>query len=838
MSSPDTAFDPAYEFEAPQFRDFTKQTPESERALQESWFDTSRQLDLETSFDTTTFDVEDIQVEVQAETPAPQVEEPEATKVELQAETPASQVEEAELVQAELQIMTPAPQVETLEPTQAEEQAEMPAPQVEESEQPLVEEAQEPVVVSVDELGADKEIEMPVEESESPVIAAVHEAEAVDETETPVEDVVPCVEAMPEPTTATSEPTPDVVEPVQPVEAEPMPEQKALPAFESKIFEQKSMTSQDNNKRKRIKSQAITAAVKSRGATKASTSKRTKIDADKYSVFSMTTRSMKGKRANKKEAASKTEASKVTKPAAKRAKLTLTKPQGPVLAISRTKRQENREDMKPGEALAVGKPRRGSKKLGGVTKLTEPEPFTFATDARAKRHTPTEVGEEFVSFNSQSGSFSKGLRSDTPVVSASLRLGPTKPKTFNFTRSKRSKEILTTEERELEEISEYNRQHAKSGSRVDFGRLASAKIGNNKIQSTEDQELALIKAQPTYKAQPVRKFTNITKSLASTRKELTVPQGYNLSTSNRVKEAEVAVEAYKFKPLPFNRAIFEAAPQAAKVARDLTMPMSPGLSKGNRKRKAADEPSNEFTVFKARPMPDYSANSEAQAPVRPLTDPAPFNLATEDRGADKAERLRQQLQQEAVRAKQQADFVARSLPNSTRNPQPLMLDAPRLTQPEPFNLQSSVLSEQARAVFQERIADDKENARRARDFKAKEATVLTKRAFQTRPANQMMLTEPAPFDLKSSLRAEDRSEYDTEKNGRITEREDENTRRKSEAQEKEVQDVAILRKSLVHKPLALRSSTEFILHPSTKALTKPSSPQLQTSVRSSARMMR
>ena len=39
--SPDQSrpsYDPKYEFEAPQYRDFTQETPESERGLQEAWF--------------------------------------------------------------------------------------------------------------------------------------------------------------------------------------------------------------------------------------------------------------------------------------------------------------------------------------------------------------------------------------------------------------------------------------------------------------------------------------------------------------------------------------------------------------------------------------------------------------------------------------------------------------------------------------------------------------------------------------------------------------------------------------------------------------------------------
>jgi hypothetical protein len=828
-SSPATDFDPKYEFEAPQYRDFTKQTPESERALQEKWFDTSRQLDLDTSFDT---ELEDVQVELQPEAPTPQVEKLQAEMPELAALADEAQADEG----AEEMVEDVAPDPEPI----------MSAPMVVEPELIAVEVMAEPEpTAAVEEvIEVVVEAEAVVDVVEEPVVEAV-----VEVVEEPLRELMMELMAVPEPTAvaAVMEPEPATMVTESELAEE---EQQALPAFESKIFEQKNMTKQDTNKRKRAKPQPITAVAKRVGkratTTKLITSKRTKIDADKYSVFSMTTRSMKGKRVHQKKVRSlkgkKALVQPEAKPTAKRAKLT--KAQGPLLATSRAKRPRVKaaeETAKPSEAAPAAapavKPRRGSKQ--GVTKLTEPEPFTFATDARAKRHGPAEVGEEFVSFKSQMERFPyKGLRSDTPTP-ASVRVssGPTKTKTFNFTRSKKRADTLTTEERELEEISEYKRQHAKTGSKFDVDRLVTAKIGHNKIQSTEEQELAAIKALPSFKAQPIRKFAD-KKSLVSTKKELTVPMEFKLSVANKVpKEVSAPVEAYQFKPLPFNRAIFKVAPQSARAARELTVPVSPGLSKGNRKRKAVDGHSDEFAVFKARPMPAFNG-AQAQAAVRPLTTPAPFNLATEDRGADKEERLQQQLQQEAVRAKKQADFVARSLPSTTRNPQPLMLDAPRLTEPEPFNLHSVVLAEQSRAVFQERVSDDIENARQARNFKAKKATVLTKRAFQVRPANQM-LTEPAPFDLKSFARAEDRADFNVDKNGRIEERVEEDGLRKREAQEKETKDIAILRKSLVHHPLALPSDENtFVVRPSTAPLTVSKSPLLHTSLRSSARMMR
>ena len=65
--------------------------------------------------------------------------------------------------------------------------------------------------------------------------------------------------------------------------------------------------------------------------------------------------------------------------------------------------------------------------------------------------------------------------------------------------------------------------------------------------------------------------------------------------------------------------------------------------------------------FKARPMP-ISAPFVPKIADLPLTEPSPFGLHTEERGAASVQRLKEQLEDELRREEEARSFRARPMP--------------------------------------------------------------------------------------------------------------------------------------------------------------------------------
>ncbi len=65
-------------------------------------------------------------------------------------------------------------------------------------------------------------------------------------------------------------------------------------------------------------------------------------------------------------------------------------------------------------------------------------------------------------------------------------------------------------------------------------------------------------------------------------KKLTVVQGFNLSSSTKKTKPAAAEERPKFKPLPFNKAIFESAPALKAALKPCTVAVSPTLATATR----------------------------------------------------------------------------------------------------------------------------------------------------------------------------------------------------------------------------------------------------------------
>ena len=95
---------------------------------------------------------------------------------------------------------------------------------------------------------------------------------------------------------------------------------------------------------------------------------------------------------------------------------------------------------------------------------------------------------------------------------------------------------------------------------------------------------------------------------------------------------------------------------------------------------------------------------------------------------------------------------------------------------------------------------------------------MHKRAFQTLPSNRPLTVSMDP-KLESTHRAQDRQEFDLEKNGRIADKESHEVELERMAAIAEKAAIAIMRKSMVHKARPAPSCHAMVVKPSIKDLT-------------------
>jgi len=146
----------------------------------------------------------------------------------------------------------------------------------------------------------------------------------------------------------------------------------------------------------------------------------------------------------------------------------------------------------------------------------------------------------------------------------------------------------------------------------------------------------------------------------------------------------------------------------------------------------------------------------------------------------------------------------------------------RLTVPEPFNLQSEVLSAVAKQRQKEMQLAAEQREAEMREFKAKESFALGS-PFLPKPSNNP-LTVPESPDLKSTTRAEARQDFESEKNRRLEEK---RLRKEAElaqiAKDEETEALA-LRGKMVFKARPFVEAPPMVVRKSARPLTLAVSP--------------
>jgi len=149
----------------------------------------------------------------------------------------------------------------------------------------------------------------------------------------------------------------------------------------------------------------------------------------------------------------------------------------------------------------------------------------------------------------------------------------------------------------------------------------------------------------------------------------------------------------------------------------------------------------------------------------------------------------------------------------------------RLTVPEPFNLQSEVLSAVAKQRQKEIQLVAEQREAEMREFKAKESFALGS-PFLPKPSNNP-LTVPESPGLKSTVRAEARQDFEAEKNRRL---EAKRLRKEAElaqiAKDEEAEGLA-LREKMVFKARPFVEPPPMVVRKSARPLTLAVSPMVR-----------
>lgn len=190
-----------------------------------------------------------------------------------------------------------------------------------------------------------------------------------------------------------------------------------------------------------------------------------------------------------------------------------------------------------------------------------------------------------------------------------------------------------------------------------------------------------------------------------------------LSTEER--EIEELKKIPKFKALPLNHKIFESGgelgvPKVEK--RTLTTFEEFNLSHTNMKKNNIEE--NEKFTFKARKIPNFKPVKRIKSD-KSLTNPEPFKLRTDIIHKKTVIELNQKLEKEKELDKKRRNFKAQPIREyvlTVTNP----IEEKPLTQPKPFNLRSEDLHIKSIEEFEQRMREEEVNDYIKRNFHARE----------------------------------------------------------------------------------------------------------------------
>nr|XP_047906552.1 targeting protein for Xklp2 isoform X3 [Anser cygnoides] len=255
----------------------------------------------------------------------------------------------------------------------------------------------------------------------------------------------------------------------------------------------------------------------------------------------------------------------------------------------------------------------------------------------------------------------------------------------------------------------------------------------------------------------------------------------------------------------------------------VTVPKSPVFALKSRTRTSSRDEEKVIEkevvpVIKANPMPHYGVPFKPKMPEQRHVEVCPFSFDSRDR-----ERLIQKEKKiEELQKEEVPKFKALPLPYFDRVKLPeKKVKTP--TQPEPFHLQIDERGAAKLQSWKQQLKEDLKRQKEAACFKARPNVVVHQEPFVPKKENKPV-SVPESFELATEKRAKERQEFEKRLANIEARRErlQEEARQREEEREKE--EVAKLRQELVHKANPIRRYRNVEVKASDQPLTMPKSP--------------
>ncbi|NXY19048.1 TPX2B protein, partial [Atrichornis clamosus] len=437
---------------------------------------------------------------------------------------------------------------------------------------------------------------------------------------------------------------------------------------------------------------------------------------------------------------------------------------------------------------------------------TVPKPFNLSQGNKRKLE---EATSEYVSFAEQVEAFQKRTPSRYHLRSRKSEEGPVSGKPVKARLTHPKTPVLRTKQR-LRPVT------CKTAAELEAEEIE--KIQQYKFKAREVNHKIFEGGPLLPKKPPV--------------KELTQPVGFQLEIEKRIQEREnkkqPEEERFEFHSRPCPTKILEdvvGVPE--KKALPVTVPKSPAFTLKSRTRMSGreEEKEKEVTVIKANPMPHYGVPFKPKMPEQRQVEVCPFSFDARDKERQiQKEKKIEELQKEEV-----PKFKALPLPYFDQIKLPeKKVKTP--TQPEPFHLQVDERGAAKLQSWKQQLEEDLKRQKEAACFKARPNTVMYQEPFVPKKEHKMLSESlsgsvvPESFELATERRAKERQEFekrlaDAEA---LRERYEEQIRQQQEEREKE--EVAKLRQEMVHKANPIRKYRSVEVKPSDQPLTMPKSP--------------
>lgn len=316
----------------------------------------------------------------------------------------------------------------------------------------------------------------------------------------------------------------------------------------------------------------------------------------------------------------------------------------------------------------------------------------------------------------------------------------------------------------------------------------------------------------------------------------TQPIGFDLEIEKRIQDRESKKksedEHFEFHSRPCPTKILEdvvGVPEKKVIP--ATVPKSPVFALRNRIRVPTreDEEEDKPVVIRAQPVPHYGVPYKPHIPEARNVEVCPFSFDTRDkeRQVQKEKKIKEMQKGEVPKFKALPvpHFDTINLPEKK---------VKNVTQAEPFSLETDKRGAYKAEMWKQQLEEEQKQQKEAACFKARPNNVIFQEPFVPKKEKKSVAENLSgslvqePFQLATEKRAKERQELGK----RMAEMEAwkmqqlEEVRQQEEAQEKE--ELARLRKELVHKANPIRKYSAVEVKSSELPLTVPVSPKFST----------